>query len=252
MPVPIALQLYSVRQALARDFAGVVRQVAAIGYTGVETAGFPGTTPQAAAKLLRELGLAVPAAHVPLPVGDKQKEALATAAALGCRYLVSGLGPDQFKTLEQVKHSCETFNQVNAAIAAHGLQFVIHNHWWEFQKVGKRYVYQVMLEYLDPTVLFEIDTYWVKTAGIDPATVVREFGPRAPLLHIKDGPAVTGQPMVAVGDGVMDFPAIIQAGGAATKWLIVELDDCATDMMAAVTRSYHYLLQEGLGRGRTG
>jgi hypothetical protein len=57
--------------------------------------------------------------------------------------------------------------------------------------------------------------------------------------------------MTAVGDGVVDVPAIVQAGKPATEWLIVELDRCATDMMAAVARSYSYLVVEGLARGRS-
>ena len=55
MTAPLAVQLYSVREALARDFDGVVRQIADMGYAGVETAGFPGTTPQAAARLFQDV-----------------------------------------------------------------------------------------------------------------------------------------------------------------------------------------------------
>ena len=67
MPAPIALQLYTVREAIQGDYEGVVRRVAEMGYLGVEPAGFPGTTPEDAGKLFRELGLAVPSAHAPLP-----------------------------------------------------------------------------------------------------------------------------------------------------------------------------------------
>ena len=109
-----------------------------------------------------------------------------------------------------------------------------------------------MLENLDPAVFFQIDTYWVQTAGLDPARVVKELGRRAPLLHIKDGPAVKGEPHVAAGDGVMDFPDIVQAAGDAAKWLIIELDDCATDMMTAVEKSYRYLAGKGLAYGNKG
>ena len=63
MTAPIALQLYTVRDALAKDFNGVIQQIADMGYIGVETAGFPGTTPQAAARLFKDLGLTVCSAH---------------------------------------------------------------------------------------------------------------------------------------------------------------------------------------------
>ncbi|MDH7487355.1 MAG: sugar phosphate isomerase/epimerase [Anaerolineae bacterium] len=247
MIAPIALQLYTVRKALAEDFAGVMRQIAAIGYVGVEPAlGTLTATPTEAGRLFQELGLAVPSAHTPLPLGEEKERVLEAMAAFGCRRIVSGKGPDSFQTLDQARRTCELFNEANAVARENGMTFGIHNHWWEFQQVEGRYVYQVMLEHLDPDIFFEIDTYWVRTAGLDPAAVVKELGQRVALLHIKDGPAVKGAPMVAVGEGVLDFPAIVQAADSA-EWLIVELDECATDMMEAVDKSYRYLskLQRG-------
>jgi sugar phosphate isomerase/epimerase len=242
MSAQIALQLYSLREAAAKDFEAVVRQVADMGYAGVETAGFPGTTPQAAGALFRELGLVVPSAHIfPPPLGEKLDEAAATLAALDCKRLVSGFGPDNFKTMEDVKKSCAVFNESAAGARARGLTYVIHNHWWEYLKVDDRYVYHVMLEELDPSIQFELDTYWIQTAGCDPAAVIKEYGARAPLFHIKDGPATQKADMQALGTGIIDIPALLEAGGDNVKWLIVELDRCATDMAEAVKQSYDYL-----------
>ncbi len=241
MHAPIALQLYSVREMAAKDFAGAVRQVAAAGYTGVEPANFPGTTAEAAGKLFKELGLVVPSVHLPMPVGDKKTEVIEAAKAISCPCLVSGKGPDDFKTLDQIKRTCDVFNKANANVRAAGLSFGIHNHWWEYLQVEGRYVYEIMLEQLDPAITYELDTYWIKTAGVDPVAMVKLFGKRSPLLHIKDGPCVKGQPQTAVGDGIVDVPAIVKAGGKNTQWLIVELDACATDMMVAVARSYQFL-----------
>ncbi|MFQ6102634.1 MAG: sugar phosphate isomerase/epimerase family protein [Anaerolineae bacterium] len=250
MTVPIALQLYSVREALAQDFVGVMKKVVGIGYVGVEPIfDLRGTTTTEAARLFKELGLEVPSAHTPLPVGEDASKVLDFVAELGCQRIVSGKGPDSFETMDLVKQTCDLFNEAQAVAAQNGLTFGIHNHWWEFLRVEGRYVYQVMLERLDPAIFFEIDTYWVQTAGVDPAEAVKAFGPRAPLLHIKDGPAAKGEPHVAVGDGVLDFPRIVQAGEGTVEWLIVELDHCATDMMEAVERSYQYLVSGGLARG---
>ena len=250
MPAPIAIQLYTVRELTKDDFAGVVRRIADIGYVGVEPAGFPGTTPAAAGELFRKLGLAVPSAHTKLPLGDDKSEVLETMAAIGCTRIVSGKGAEDFKTLDSIRRVCDLFNEASAVAQANGLAVGYHNHWWEFEAVEGHMPYQVMLEHLDPSVFLQVDTYWVRTAGHDPVSVLKELGARAPLLHIKDGPAVQGQPMVAAGEGVMDFPAIIKASEATTEWLIVELDQCATDMMAAVEKSYTYLVGEGLARGK--
>jgi len=250
VPAPIAIQLYTVREDLAKDFAAGVRKIAAMGYRGVETAGFPGTTPQAADKLFRDLGLAVPAAHTPLPLGERQSEVLEAMEAIGCKRIISSLKGDQLKTLDQVKRACETLNEANAVAVGRGLTFGLHNHDLEYRLVEGSYPYQVMLKLLDPKIFFEIDTYWVKTAGLDPAAVVKELGPRAPLLHIKDGPAVKGKPMTAVGEGVMEFSSIVTAGQGSTEWMIVELDECATDMMTAVEKSYRFLVENGLADGK--
>jgi hypothetical protein len=56
--------------------------------------------------------------------------------------------------------------------------------------------------------------------------------------------------MVAAGDGALDYPAIIKAGEGHIEWLIVEFDRCATDVLAAVEKSYRYLVGKGLARGR--
>ncbi len=241
MSKPIALQLYSLREAAAKDFAAVVRQVAAMGYDGVEPAGFPGTTAQAAGQLFKELGLKVPAAHIfPPALGAKAAEAADTLAAIGCGRLVTGFGKDNFKTLEDTKRSCDIFNQAYAEAKSRGLRMAIHNHWWEYLLVEGRYPYQVMLELLDPGIELEIDTYWVQTGGVDPVKVIVESGKRATLLHIKDGPATTTEPMTALGTGAINIPALLKVA-AHTEWLIVELDRCATDMAEAVAQSVKYL-----------
>ena len=250
MPAPIALQLYSVREAAAQDYAGVVRKVAAMGYAGVEWSAIAGVKPAEAARLFKDLGLALPSAHLPLPVGDKKNEAIDTAKAIGSPCIVSGKGPDDLRTIDLIKTTCDLFNEAHANARAGGLAFGIHNHWWEYLRVEGRYVYEVMLECLDPGIFFQIDTYWVKTAGPDPADIIKLLGKRAPSLHIKDGPCIKNVPMTAVGDGVMDFHSIIEAGGKNTEWLIVEIDRCVTDMMTAVEKSVRFLVNEGLGQGR--
>ena len=251
MSAPIGIQLYSVREAVAKDFAGTVRKIASMGYAGVETAGFPGTTAQDAANLFRELGLSVSSAHSPLPLGDKKNEVLDNMAALGCKYLVCASRPrESFESVDQIKANCDVLNEANAIAQQNGLTLFYHNHDWEYQPLGDKRAYQFLVECLDPAIKLELDTYWIKAAGCDPVEIVKEFGSRAPLIHIKDGPAVRGQPMTAVGDGVVDVRGIVNAAQSTAEWLIVEIDECATDMLQAVEKSYQYLVREGLGHGK--
>lgn len=252
MTKPLALQLYSVRREMGDDFAGTIRRVAQIGYAGIEMVALPeGTTPEAAKALFDDLGLTVCAAHVPLPLGDQQQRTLDTLAALGTRRMVCAyVPPDEYKTRDGIMAVCERLNEAAAVAATNGLELAVHNHWWEFEPVDGTRPYHLWLAHLDPSILFEVDTYWIQVGGVDPVQALEEFGDRARLLHVKDGPADLPQSdMVAVGQGVLDYTAIIQAAKA-VEWLVVELDRCATDMMTAVAESYDFLTSKGLGHGR--
>jgi sugar phosphate isomerase/epimerase len=226
-----------------------MRQVADAGYAGVEPAGFPGSSLPEAAALYRDLGLTVCSAHTPLPVGDDLEPVLEQMRALGATRIVSGRRPEQFNDLAAIQESCALFNEAAANAAEAGMTFHIHNHWWEFGTLDGRRVYEIMLEHLDPAVGFEIDIYWVQTAGCDPAAVIHRIGQRAPLLHMKDGPCAQGEPMVAVGQGNVDMQAVVTAAPHA-EWFIVELDRCATDMMEAVRQSAAFLMAKGWVDGR--
>jgi sugar phosphate isomerase/epimerase len=246
---PLCLQLFTVRELVKLDFEGTLRQIAEIGYAGVETVGLPqDISPSDAKQLFDELGLTVIASHADLQLDST--EALDTVLALGSPYAVKGwLSPQEyFSSIEGVERACELLNKLNRSVREAGLTLLYHNHWFEYLPVEGRLPYQIMLEQLDESIGFEVDTYWVKTAGQDPLSVVQEIGTRAPLLHLKDGPAIREQAMTALGDGVMDFPPIIEKAPA--DWLIVELDRCDTDMMQAVEKSYQYMIAKGLAHGR--
>ncbi len=249
MTAPIAVQLYSLRDAIAQDLERVLNQVAEIGYIGIEP--FGGMPFEKTAPLAHSLGLQCASMHSALPLGDDKNQVLEMANAYGVKYIVAPYEPPvNFTTLEGIKEVSDRMNEAAANATAAGYGFAYHNHDFEFVQVEGRPAYSIFLEHLDPAVKLEVDTYWVKVGGSDPLQVVTDLGARAPLLHIKDGSAVKGDSMLAVGDGVMDFPAIIAAGAAHTEWLIVELDFCDTDMMEAVRKSYQYLTREGLAHGK--
>lgn len=255
MPKPIALQLYTLRHALAQDFEGVIRRVAEIGYVGVQT-GVDAFSDehQQQYRLFQELGLEIAGTHIGLPIDEKKRALLERVAASGSQYVVVSFIPEQeFQGVESIKRQAERLNEAEAIVRQHGLTLCYHNHWWEFTpRADGRTPHEVLREYVNPGVKFEVDVYWAQTGGTDPVKVVRELGERAPLLHIKDGPAVKGQPMTAVGEGKVDIAGVIAASGDVAKWLIVEMDECATDMLEAVEKSYGYLVGKGLARGNKG
>lgn len=238
---PLAVQLYSLREEVKTDLRGVIRQIAETGYTGLEPWG--GVDPAAVAGLCREYGLTIPSAHLPMPAGDAAATTFAAAETLGIqRLIVPFLPPERFTSADSVKQIADDLNAAAQAAAVRGFTLGYHNHDFEFVKIGERTAYDLLLDHLDPAVILEIDAYWVQTAGEDVAAWLQRLGRRAPLIHVKDGPAVKGQPMTAVGEGVVDYTKILPAAQA--DWFIVELDACATDMMTAVVKSYHTLSGE--------
>ena len=248
---PIALQLYTVRDLCQEDFAGTIKKVADIGYKGVEFAGLHNMTAKEVRALLDDLGLQVSSAHAAMPTADNAAQLIEEAKTLGNPRLISGFGPDDVKTIAQCKAAAERLNAAVAALEGSRLQFGIHNHWWEFETVEGQLPHDILLAEA-PGVFAEIDVYWAQFGGCDAAEQVARKKDRAPVLHIKDGPLIPGQPQphTAVGAGKMDIPAVINAADPnVLKWLIVELDSCATDMMQAAIDSYRYLTEQGLAAG---
>jgi sugar phosphate isomerase/epimerase len=252
MTKPIAVQLYSLRDALSADFAGTLRRVADMGAAGVEFAGIYGSSPADAAALCRELGLKICSAHLPLPVGADRNSVLTTATALGIEFMVCPwMPPERFATLEGIEAVCADINLAVDTAEAQGLHVGYHNHDAEFRSLpDDSLVFDHMRRLLRPEVFFEVDIYWVTAAGVDPVAVVTSIKNRLPLLHVKDGSGAPGSAMLAAGEGIVPIPAVVNALGDAGEWLIVELDSCATDMFEAVEKSIGYLVDQGLGHRR--
>jgi sugar phosphate isomerase/epimerase len=248
--IPISIQLYTLREQCAADFPAVLRMLSETGYAGVEFAGFYGHKPAEIASLIEALGLKASSTHGPLPTKENIGELVDTYSLLGTNLLVSGFGPPDFQDVDAIVRSSERFQSAALVAKEVGFKFGIHNHDWEFKKLPDGTLpYDLMLE-LAPDAFSELDVYWAEVGGSDPATVIKNHQSRLNLLHIKDGPAVRGKKMTAVGSGTLDIPSIINAADpSVTKWLVVELDECDTDMVQAVKDSYAYLVGNGLAAG---
>jgi sugar phosphate isomerase/epimerase len=259
-PAKLSVQLYTVRNQINTDFPGTLKKVRDIGYETVETAFWPeGTSLQTAANYIRDAGLSVSSAHIELPINDKKQTMLDTAKAYNCNKMIWHGWPEdkRYSSYDGTMELISIYNEAGKFAKSNGLRFGLHNHWWEYRnKTGNRYVYELLLENLDKDIFFEIDTYWVKVAGQDPATIVKKFGDRAPLLHIKDGPAKWNDllpkdipdPMTAVGKGTQNFPEIVRAADGNTEWMVVEMDKTSDDVFVALKDSYDYLINNKLAR----
>ena len=253
MAYPISVQLYSLReQAKDGNHLAVIKKVAEIGYTGVETAGFYGLTPKQYRKVMDDHGLTISGHHAGVPTPEQLNEFVDTQKELGTPYCVSAwIDPKEYSTVDSIKRLSEKLEVARAALEKQNVTLCMHNHDFEFQRLDGKIKYEILAK-LCPKLNFQIDTYWAGNFGAEnPAAMVAQFKDRAPLLHIKDGSFVKGEPMVAAGKGKQDFPAVFKAADpSVTKWAIVELDACATDMTQAVADSYTYLVGSKLCSGK--
>lgn len=259
----IAVQLYSLREQAAKDFIGVLKKVADIGYKAVEPAGFHNLTPAEFKKVIDDLGLEMYSSHTPWCNGTNVSESIDMAGVLGLKNVVCGFGPDDFKDLDAIRRTADTVNAMQQKLEAAGLTLFQHNHNWEFEKLDGRLKYEIYAE-LCPKVKFQIDAFWSTNFGAnDPAEMVRRFADRMILIHIKDGllkqeeqelRMVNGTydrkvELRPLGEGQMDIPAVLAATPDWIDNLVVELDYCSIDMTEAIERSYRYLVDSGLGYG---
>lgn len=246
---PVSVQLYSLREAVEQIGAGkVLQKVAECGYAAVEFAGFYEKTPREIKRVLDDLGLQASSAHGPLPSADNIAQIVDSAKELGYRWHVTGFGPDSFGSGDDCRKNADGLQAGALLLKKEGLRLAYHNHWWEFdRKFNNQYPHQILMESA-PDLYAQLDTYWAAVGGVNVPKIISQLNQRIPLLHIKDGPINKDQPMTSVGDGKMVWEPIIRAAHEnILEWLIVELDHCATDMLAAVKKSLLYLAQQGFG-----
>jgi len=249
---PLSVQLYSLRAEAEKDFTAVLKRLAEIGYAGVEPAGFWDLSPAEFKKIVTDLGMEVSSSHSPWCNPNNINEVIEVAGILDIDKVACGYGPDEFKDIDSIKKLADVVNPMQAKLAESGITLFQHNHAFEFERLADgRLAYEAYLDYC-PNIKFELDTYWSANMGKeDPYEMLKKFSDRAILLHIKDGDFNPERTMLAVGDGVMNFPHVLEAMNSdVTQWMVVELDACKTDMFEAVEKSYNYLTQNGLAKGR--
>lgn len=240
----IGIQLYTLREQLNRDFLGCLKELASMGYEGVEFAGmYGGLTPEQLAKELREINLSVCGMHLPIAaIMDPNSDAYCYAKALDCKYLVTSLAGDFIDNFEEVVNNCRQAGQV---AAEQGRCFVYHNHAQEFQKINGVCALDLFYKQTSTEqVKAELDTYWIKKGGEDPVTYLKKYAERSPLIHIKDMDKIDGS-FAAVGTGSIDLPGVISiAFNSIAEWLIYEQDACSSDPLECARTSIYNIKAE--------
>ncbi len=219
----IGLMLYSVRNAAAADFEATLRQVAALGYEGVELFDLHGHEPRRVATWLGDLGLVACGRHARLESIEQDLPALAAEAQLlgWKRLIVSWVPPDELDTATLARLATAA-----SAVAEQGLELGYHNHDAEVE--------QDFLSRLPAQVFLELDAGWAWYAGVDPMTLLG----RGPLLHVKDFRVRGEHSYCPVGDGAVGYERIVPAAvREGVQWLIVEQDEPVDSELEDARRS---------------
>ena len=204
----IGLQLYSLRNEMASDFDGTLQKVADLGYTEMQFAGYHGRSPEQVKKILDQLGLSSPAAHVSLElIKEDLDNQIDIAQKIGQKYLVVPSIPTDERTLSHYEKHAETLNKAGEKCKDAGLTIAYHNHSFEFETQNNDTGYDYLLSLTDTSLVsFELDLYWAINANVDPISIFKKNPGRFPMVHVKDR-NTEGQ-MVDVGRGVIDFSEI--------------------------------------------
>ncbi len=232
--LPIALQLYSVRDLLPRDYEGTLRQLGMLGYREVEAAGFFGRSPSEVKQAMEHAGLSCVSAHYPLNhLLPKVDDVIQFGKDLGLKYIVCASpwlkDPSRVKdpgsrasrdkmTLDDWRWNAEQFNRIGERVNAAGIRFAYHNHTAEFRSENGTVFYDELMRVTDPAkVAFEMDCGWVVVGGKNPADYLSRYPTRISMLHVKEfkmGGWTAGSeppPSTEMGRGSIDYRPIFEA-----------------------------------------
>ena len=255
----IGMQLYTVRDAMAKDVDGTLARVAAIGFKEVEFAGYFDKTPQQIKATLARLGLTAPSTHVQYTtIASGWQKVLDDSKAIGHEFVVIPFLDEAIrKTEDDWKRIAAAFNTAAAASRKAGLKFAYHNHHFEFVPVGGRVPFDILLEECDrDLVQIELDLCWTAVAGVDPLPYFQRYPGRFPMVHVKDlkriPPRLPGETgmipfervfpdLADVGQGVIDWKGIFAQSGQAGITHYFAEHDTPSDAFASLTASYKYL-----------
>ncbi|WP_020578656.1 sugar phosphate isomerase/epimerase family protein [Actinopolymorpha alba] len=265
MATPLALQLYTVRNALAEDRAAALARAAEQGFRAVEAFGIGNPQRDVAERLadarefraqLDDNGLKVIAVHGSVSSDDSADAVYDELEILGTDRLIapvpasvagvgSGMGVEILSTAGGVKQLADGLNAAAERAAARGVKIGYHNHDFEWSPVEDGTpAYDVLVSHLDPRVFLELDVYWAHTAGLTPAEVITSYVDRVYTLHVKDGPGVRGQLQTAVGEGSVENAAAIGAGKN-VAYHVVELDEAPGDPFDVARAGADWLIANG-------
>ena len=239
------VQLYTFRDAMAKDAIGTLKQIASIGIKEIETARsnkghYYGLTAREMKKICDDLGMNLKSGHVHLD--ENWQQTMNEANESGQEYLICSSMPTDGQTIDNYMKVADDFNKAGEECKILGLKFGYHNHEYEFESDNDQVLYNVLLDNTDPeSVHMELDLGWVVASGKDPLNYFKAYPGRFPLWHLKDMDLIKKE-STEFGKGGLDIPLIlenIEASGV--KHIFIEQEEYASTPLASMKHNMAYL-----------
>lgn len=246
--IPIALQLYSVREDAERDLSGTLAAVAKMGYAGVEFAGFYGHAAADVKKMLDDNGLQIAGAHIGLDTlrGKALPQTIAFHQTLGNRFLiVPGLAEEHRASQDAWQKTAQTMNEIAARLQPEGMQTGYHNHDIEFKALDGELPWDTFFANTRPEVVMQFDTGNAMHGGADPIPFLERYPGRATTVHLKEYSKTNPDALIGEGDipWTQVFALCEQPGN--TQWYIVEQEAYAYPPLECGARCLENLRKMG-------
>lgn len=252
---PLAIQLYTVRDAISENLEKALEKLAEMGFNQVEIYGYDGKffgkTRTEFQNILRNVGLQVISSHHTTGIVHSTKGTLLNdweksvedLHFIGAKYMVCSYLFEEERTLEHYKKLPELLNKSGEVTKKAEIDFAYHNHDFEFEQFDRtKTVYDFILDNTSSDLVkMELDLYWIAKAGFDPLSYFEKYPGRFPLWHVKDMKAIT-KDFAEIGKGTIDFETIFEANEkAGLKHWFVEQDSSDKDMFESLKISADYI-----------
>lgn len=226
---PIAIQLYSVREPAAEDFPKTLKQLADMGYAGVEFAGYHNHTPANLRKILDDLGLKCAGTHTRLDAlaDDQIEKSIDDHLTLGTRFLTIPWLPEADRADRNAwLRTAQRMTDAHEKLKTRGLRCGFHCHAHDMKPLDDAGIsgWDLVAQNTPGDFVMQYDTANALEAGADPVAPIRQYPGRAPLVHLKEYKGGHGKAVLGDGDVPWQdvFAACDDAGPA--QWYIIEFE----------------------------
>ncbi|UXH43579.1 sugar phosphate isomerase/epimerase [Rossellomorea vietnamensis] len=243
--IPVALQMYTLRNEAEKDYIGTLQKVADLGYEGVELAGYGGLSVKELKGLLDKLNLRAVSSHISLSeLRTNADQVIEDQLELGSTYIVCPYLPPEERTEEDYFRLIDDLNTIGAKCFEAGITLCYHHHDFELMTLsnGKTALETILAETNPHMVKAEFDIYWLTYAGEKPVEWLKRYQGRTPLVHLKDMTTDGERFFAELGSGGVDLEPILEFGmHSDVDWWIVEQDDSKIPPIDSVRKSLEYL-----------